>query len=262
MLGIAVRNAGVVTRLKELNEFRDAMLQMAAHDLRAPLSHVVAYLELIREDEAAPAEQRQQWYAVTGQALERMAHLINGILDYTRAGHEDHLKRQQVDLTAIGREAIDDLEEAAAAKSQKIELRASPADTWVQGDASLLREAVRNLVANAVAYSPPGTTITVSTSRTRGNVRLAVADGGPGIPEEELPALFQPFRRLSTSVGTEGTGLGLSLVKRIVEQHGGRVEVESVVGEGSTFEIVLAHAPAKDVAPAGLSRSSSQSPRA
>jgi signal transduction histidine kinase len=247
-LGVAVRNARLVRSLRELNEFRDAMLQMAAHDLRAPLSHVVAYLELLREDVTATSEQREAWFDVTQQALERMERLINAILDYTRAGTEAHLRRDRVDMRALAAAAAAALAPAALAKEQKLLLEGESGTAYTRGDAPLLAEALRNVIANAITYSPRGTRIAVTVRVEEAAVSVSVADNGPGIPVAEQPLLFQPFRRLSTSAGTEGTGLGLSLVKRVVERHGGRIEVHSRPGEGSDFRLVLpaGHAAAPD----------------
>ena len=112
---------------------------------------------------------------------------------------------------------------------------------WVRGDSGLLERAISNLINNAIKYSPEGNTIVMNISRKDAHISCCVEDEGVGIPEDELPLLFERFRRAHSNSGDDqqGIGLGLALVKATAERHGGRVEVHSTVGQGSRFCLVL-----------------------
>ncbi|HOW96901.1 MAG TPA: GAF domain-containing sensor histidine kinase [Kiritimatiellia bacterium] len=239
MAAIAIQNSRLMASLRELNEFKDALRRMAAHDLRQPLSPAIGYLDLALTGSPALPREHFALLEEVRKALMRMRDLVSGILDYERVTEEGELVRQPVDLNAVANEALRPLRETAASRSQRLEFSPVTVVPPVAGDLVLLRQAMSNLVANAIKYTPHGGRIAVATGMEDGSAFFQVRDNGPGIDPEDQKRLFQPFTRLKSAGDTEGTGLGLSLVRKIVERHGGRVSVDSAPGRGSLFRIHL-----------------------
>lgn len=245
---IAVRNARLVASLRELNEFKDAVMGIVAHDLRGPLTHMTGFLELLANDMGDLDERQGRWLAIIKGAVDRMEELIRGVLSYRRLTLEGEIKLEPWDLNEIAAAVAAESEPAAVQKSHRLAVERFPEALTVFADDLLLREAVANLLSNAIKYTPSGGDITVSALSGDGEAGVVVRDTGPGIGGEDQHRLFQPFTRLASAGSERGVGLGLSLVKTIVERHGGRVSVESRVGEGSTFGVWL---PAGDPAGGG-----------
>ncbi|MCB0131802.1 MAG: HAMP domain-containing histidine kinase [Caldilineaceae bacterium] len=155
------------------------------------------------------------------------------------------LKRQPIDLNHLVDEAAVDFLDSATRKSQRISLAQTVEPLLVQGDGVLLKKALDNLLSNALKYTQSGGDVIIGTQQDEDECVVFVQDTGSGIHPDEIGQLFQPFQRLSSAGDEYGTGLGLSLVKLIVERHFGRVSVESVLGTGSIFRIHLpaAHEP-------------------
>ncbi len=239
MAAIAIQNARQVAALRELNRFKESMMQLAAHDFRSPLSLIMGYLDILVEDLRTLSPDQANWVAVIRRSLQRLEELSSGILDYGRLTAFEDINRFRCSLYEIAEQVIEDFTEVAGQKNQALTLAPAPGALFISADRVLIREALGNLVANALKYTPEGGHIALETGSHDQEVSVAVRDDGPGIDAREMPRLFQPFTRLSTAGGGSGSGLGLSLVKIILERHGGRVEVESTLGEGSTFTIFL-----------------------
>jgi signal transduction histidine kinase len=171
-----------------------------------------------------------------------MGELIDDLLDLGRIEAGVGLERKPCHLGAVLVEAVDSVR-ARATSVKGLTLRLEPAEdvAIISGDAALLRQAVTNLVDNALKYSPNGGTVTVGLSLRNGQAVIRVADTGIGIAPEDQVRLFEKFYRIKRrdTVNIRGTGLGLAIVKSIVERHGGRVWVESELDKGSTFYISL-----------------------
>jgi signal transduction histidine kinase len=168
-----------------------------------------------------------------------MEELIAGILRLEKLSAKSELERIPVDLNSIVEKASASFKETAAQKTQSLTLTLIPGPLIVQGNALLLQEALSNLISNAIRYTPEGGHITISSKRSGAKFSVSVQDTGPGIDPAEFENLFIPFIRLSSAGNERGTGIGLSLVKLVVEQHGGQVSVQSALGEGSVFQINL-----------------------
>lgn len=239
MAAIAIQNSRLMASLRELNEFKDALRRLAAHDLRQPLSPAIGFLDLALTSSPALPQDHLALLEEVRKALMRMRDLVSGILDYERMTEEGELALQPVDLNALAEEAVRPLRDIAASRSQRLEFCPAAVIPTAQGDPVLLRQAMGNLVANAVKYTPAGGHIEVATGLRDSEAFFEVRDDGPGIEPEEQKRLFQPFTRLKSAGATEGTGLGLSLVRKIIERHGGRVSVDSAPGRGSVFRLHL-----------------------
>ncbi|HMJ90102.1 MAG TPA: HAMP domain-containing sensor histidine kinase [Candidatus Acidoferrum sp.] len=173
--------------------------------------------------------------------LERLDGLVENLLALaglqTAKGHE---RRAPVNLAEVCRRAVEELDPLAALAKVPVELEV-PSELIVSGDALALQRAVRNLVENALRHTPAGEKVVVRASPHDGEARVHVIDSGVGMAPEHLPRLLERFYRIDTARNRAhgGAGLGLSIVKAIAESHDGQVEVESVVGSGSTFTIRL-----------------------
>jgi signal transduction histidine kinase len=235
----ALRNARVVRSLQDINDLKDAVIGVAAHDLRGPLTHLTGYLELLIGALGPLDGRRATWLRIIEESVERMGDLIDGILRYRRLGPDSRRERQECCLNKLVAEVVADSETSAAERSQELDLETTPHEVTVTGDPVLLREAIRNVVSNAVKYTPARGRVSVRTSLSNTTCVVTVEDTGPGIPQEERERVFRPFVRLASARDQEGLGLGLSLVKTIIEQHGGRVTLGDAAHGGSVFTIVL-----------------------
>jgi signal transduction histidine kinase len=217
-----------------------ALMTMASHDLKSPLTSIQAHVEMLREDYAPDlGESFQQDLASIDRGLRRMGQLAQDLLDYARADHT--LSPAPTSLREI---AGDVIVEHVSPKAQVTVVGTLPT---VVADAALLRHVLDNLVGNAIKYSPAGVTARVEIrahSRADGATRIEVADRGIGIPAADRPKVFDAFHRCANRDGRPGTGLGLAICRRIVERHGGRIGVTDNPGGGSRFWFTLPQSPA------------------
>jgi signal transduction histidine kinase len=233
------------TQLHRSNEFKNEILGTVAHDLRNPLSVILGRAELMNElATTAPVQierikdQLGHIRASAGQLTEMVNDLIS---DAMMDAHNIAIRRVHVDLVAMLGEIVTSNLALAEKKKQSIQLNAPARQMW-SCDPDRLREAIDNLLSNAIKYSPVGGHIELTMSVTDEHIVVAVADEGAGLSEEDISRLFGRFQRLSArpTGGESSTGLGLSIVKRIVELHGGRVGAQSNgPGRGATFTIRL-----------------------
>jgi signal transduction histidine kinase len=227
---------------QSLREF----ISMVSHELRTPVTAVLGSAQLlIRRQARSSDDVTERTLVAVEQAAQRMRRLLDDLVDAGRAG-AGHFSvvPAPVDLAEVVREVAALRGAAAPLHHLDVEL---PSDsgalrgTW---DRARLEQVLANFVSNAARYAPEGTEIRITARRDGDAVVLGVSDHGPGIAEEDAARLFQPFSRLRRDAGIPGMGLGLYLCKAIVEAHGGRIWVESRVGEGSTFWISLPPRPA------------------
>ena len=217
-----------------------AFLGGVAHDLRNPLWAVQTSVALLDPGEQLPSEELvRESVARIGRQLTRMERMLGDFLDAARieAG-ELELRLEAHDARAIVQAAIDLFQDAE--RDHPIEIRLPDRALLVRWDALRIEQVVSNLVSNAIKYSPPGGRIEVALESSGEEVVLSVSDHGIGIAEADRARVFEPFRRVGLSKETvPGVGLGLFVVRRIVEAHGGRIGVQSRPGHGSTFRFVL-----------------------
>ena len=233
---VAVRNARQVQGLRRVSEFRETMMRLAAHDLRAPLSTMMAYLELLEGEMGSISEEGVEWMRQVWRSMAHMQRLIGDVLDYARLTDQGEIEGEPVDLNGIAAQVLASPEMKLEGDRHTIRMHSGREPTWVEGDPLLLREVIANLLGNSFAHTPKGTTIDLRVEPGPREHALIVRDDGPGIASGDHARSFEPFEKLGAS---GGTGLGLSLVRTIVERHGGRVTLDSAPGAGSTFTVWL-----------------------
>jgi two-component system phosphate regulon sensor histidine kinase PhoR len=230
-----------ISQLKELDRMKNEMVRMTSHDLKNPLQAALANLDLAKEELLdAPNPEIAQSLDVIEHQLSRMNRIIRGILDVERA-RTGMYTFVSVDPGTLLHHAVDELQHLIESSRVSCLISVDEGVPHVFGDAEQLRRAVVNLLENALKFTPAGGSIALSAKTGSLGVVLSIADTGVGIPEHVGDRVFERFYRVNQS-GTEhitGSGLGLSLVKTIVEQHQGRVWFTSVEGKGTTFFIEL-----------------------
>lgn len=228
-------NAELNARLEEKSRF----FAKAVHDLRNPLSVVLGYAQIGLMDKEAPSFKQTRALEAITTSGKRLDLLISDILELSRAqSGEVPLRRAPLDIARLLREAARGLEAQAALRGIRIELSA-PEQAPFKGDPQLLLRMIENLAGNGVKYNKDGGTLRMSLEVRPACYALIFSDDGVGIPPEELPNLFKPFFRASTSAGVPGTGLGLAGVKAVVDRHKGTVSVKSEPGAGTRFTVIL-----------------------
>ncbi len=229
-------------QVSALEQVKTDMIRIATHDLRTPLTNITASVYLMRKTfgERLPPQARDLIHAIE-EAVGRMQNITNDILSLERLEALRDINGETFNLASLVEQAYLAAQEQAVGKSLHFFLTLSTRPATVRGEPTLLYEAIENLIGNAIKYTPPQGRVTVRLRCPPDAVIFEVEDTGYGIPEDQQNRLFRPFFR-AQSRETEtisGTGLGLHLVKNIVERHGGEVTFRSVYGQGSTFGFVL-----------------------
>ena len=264
-----------VTQAKRTDRMRADFVANASHELRTPLSTLVGFIETLRGPAREDAAARERFLAIMHEQAQRMSRLVADLLSLSRIELNEHtLPTGQVRLGEVIRTIVDGLEFKAAGKQITIVIDAPPPDgaespsrlddlPAVSGDDDELTQVFQNLIDNAIKYGRAGSTVRIAgwavgptpmalgagaplTRRLeRPSVAIAVMDEGEGIAREHLPRLTERFYRIDTARSRElgGTGLGLAIVKHILNRHRGALDIDSVVGQGSTFTVHLPMAP-------------------
>jgi len=231
------RTAELEEAVREMESFSYSI----SHDLRAPLRAIAGYAKIIEEDYAAAidVEGKRLLDRIAGGAI-RMGELIDDLLDFSRIGRAE-LRRVPVDMAELAREALAEMPQLAeSVSSGRVEVRIKPLPA-VRADRSLLRQVWSNLIGNALKYSRQRTQAVIEIGGTADGeeVRFYVRDNGIGFDMAYADKLFHVFQRLHRDPAFEGTGVGLAIVARIVQRHGGRVWAEGVPDEGAAFHFAL-----------------------
>ncbi len=232
-------------QLDRLSRMRRDFLRLAMHDLRSPVAAIASLLNNLRDGLCGPLNDRQaEWIERCLARLDGLSQFLRDLqtLSTLETGELDQ-KMEPLDLPPLLAEVVEEQRAVAGDREHRLDLDVSGTLGPVRGHRRLLREAVANLVGNAVKYTPDGGHILVRGRSAGGVVRVEVRDDGPGIPAGEVDRLFDDFVRQRPSRGS-GTGLGLSIVRRVADLHGGRVTVRTAPGSGSRFAIEL---PTEDV---------------
>ncbi len=224
------------TSVLQLNQLKNDLIAVLAHDIKGPLTSIVGFAELLEEGYLEGDAATDAARTIRSNA-QRLATLANDVLALSRVEHgELDIADERVELVQLIQEAID-----LHTKERAIAFRYDVATAFVRGDAERLRQVFDNLLRNAIKYSPNGEGVSVDLRRENEVYVVSVTDQGIGIPLDERERLFDRFSRGSNARRAKiaGTGIGLFIVKMIVERHGGEVGLESTVGEGSRFDVLL-----------------------
>ncbi len=233
-------------RLREMNDEKNEFMGIVAHDLKNPLGAIQGYAEIILEETEAPQGEVADCAGRIRETARRMTDMVQQLLDANRIERgEMQLNMAPTELTPLVRSVVENYLPRAAAKQQTIHFEDTGAPATVPADPQVMMQVMENLISNAVKYSPAGKNIRVRISAEPGSVRCAIEDEGPGLSIEDQKKLFGKFARLSAKPtgGEHSTGLGLSIVKRMVEAMNGTVWCESEPGRGATFMVQFPAAP-------------------
>jgi signal transduction histidine kinase len=225
--------------LARLEQLRRHMVNDAAHELRTPLTNLRGYLEAAREKLVTPDA---QWLESLYEETMLLNRLVDDLQDLALAeAHQLRLVRQPVDIADLARSALDAIRPQAEGRGLHLALHVPPDLPLVDADPTRIRQVLQNLLSNALDFTPSGGEVAVTMRADDHWVKVEIHDTGCGIAPEHLPFVFERFYRVDASRArsTGGSGLGLTIVKNLVEAHGGRVWVESTVGRGSTFGFSL-----------------------
>jgi two-component system phosphate regulon sensor histidine kinase PhoR len=229
-----------VSHFMTINRLNNEFIATATHDLKNPIFAVLGYSDLLTKAGSLNEMQTDFVRRIKNSALQ-MQDLVLNLLEMARIEMETDLKKDTVDLKSLLVEISDEFRNQAQLKGHTLSIALPENPIHVKGDRMRLGQVVRNLLGNAIKYTPEGGTVQIIGSIDDGSVKVDVRDNGIGIPEDALPHIFEKFYRVYSAAtqDIEGNGLGLAIVKSIVEQHDGQVSVESTVGQGSCFSFTL-----------------------
>jgi signal transduction histidine kinase len=234
------------TELEAASQHKSEFLANMSHELRTPLNAIIGFSQVLRDEMVGSVNEKQAEYLddiiSSGNHL---LSLINDVLDLSKVeAGQIELEMQPFSLREALERGVLMVRERATEDGVRVGFTADPEVDVVDGDERRIKQVIFNLLSNAVKFTPAGGEVDVSATRVNGEVRVSVADTGPGIAPEDRERIFEEFQQSDTgSEQQEGTGLGLALSKRFVELHGGRIWLESEVGRGSTFTFALPMGP-------------------
>jgi signal transduction histidine kinase len=225
-------------QVSELERLKSDMIRIASHDLRNPVGVILGYAQMLQQQlDGKISDQQMNFLQMIERASYRMEKITADILSLERIENMQSGVSDVVKLGGLVQELYEEFEPQAAAKKQPFRIKIDDGEFNVHADVGQIREAIANIISNAIKYTPDGGAININLKRSDGAAVFKVKDTGYGIPESEQIKLFQPFFRAYSdeTADIEGTGLGLYLIKSICERFGGEIIFESVYGKGSTF---------------------------
>ncbi|GMR10167.1 MAG: hypothetical protein BMS9Abin28_0988 [Anaerolineae bacterium] len=232
-----------LARLTELNQLKTNLISNVSHELRTPLAHIKGYVELLEEEELGDLTLEQgKAMSVIRRATVRLGQLIDDLISFSTASREGmELKLEPVSIRDLARDIVDRSKPKATQEGIRLRLSVAKGLPPVQADAEKLSWVIYQLLDNAIKFTPEGGRVKLWAEHVSGFVTIAVTDTGIGIPSGKLNEVFQPFHQLDGSATRRyrGTGLGLALVKQIIDAHGSKITVESMENKGSTFRFEL-----------------------
>jgi two-component system phosphate regulon sensor histidine kinase PhoR len=230
-----------ITELRKLEKVRTDFVANVSHELRTPLTSIKGFVETLLEGALEDKENSRQFLKIIQGHSERLNNLINDLLDLSQVeSNKIELKLARVRLKELTDKVIAGVKSQLKKKGLDVQNRISPG-TEASVDRDRLEQVITNLIDNAIKFNKENGSIKISCEELPGQIKVTVEDSGQGIPEKDLPRIFERFYRVDKARSRElgGTGLGLSIVKHIVELHGGSVGVESTEGLGSKFFFIL-----------------------
>jgi len=232
-----------VTQLRHLEHVRSDFVANVSHEIKTPLTAIKGFVETLQQGEVEDRQERERFLGIILKHVDRLNAILEDLLTLSRIEREGVRPEMKLQLTAI-RDVVQTAVQVCQPRAEARKIRISvecPEDIQARVDATLLEQALVNLLDNAVKYSGDGGRIWIEVAQKPAQVRIHIRDQGPGIPKRHLPRLFERFYRADKARSRKlgGTGLGLAIVKHIVQVHGGHVTVESTLGKGSTFTLYL-----------------------
>ncbi len=232
-----------VTRMKEFEKLKSDMISLMSHELRTPLTSINGFAELLVIDDNIPEESREFLQIISNES-QRMSRMIDTFLTLTQLERADkqEVTKIALRLDEVVNETVNVMQPTAKKKRIRLVEQSNGSIPPVSADKSLITQALTRFLDNAIRYSPERTTVTVSTVLEAEAVRIVVEDRGYGVPQDSMDRIWEKFYRVARDgqeKDEESTGLGLSFVKEVIEQHGGTVAVESEVSRGSKFSFAL-----------------------
>jgi signal transduction histidine kinase/uncharacterized membrane protein len=252
LVAIAIENARAYEAIENLLQERSRFMNRVAHNLRAPLAALASMLEVVQNGYLGNLnDELRKHLTRIDQRVRNMLVMINELMTLAKSQSKQRpLERKPVDLKAVTDRIYQAFQEKADQKGLSFKVILPENLPSIQGDQEMVEQMLENLVSNAIKYTPEGGYIGMTLWPGDNNtVRIVLSDSGLGIPKEEIPRLFTEFFRASNVKHVIGTGLGLTIAKEIVDQHGGQIEVESEEGLGSTFVIHLPYDPLEVMRP-------------
>jgi CHASE2 domain-containing sensor protein/signal transduction histidine kinase len=222
-----------LTVIRQLEEQREEALRFLSHDIRSPQASILALLDTHDGKDHAALHERIR------SAAQSTLRLADGFVQFARAENAQSYQFEAQDLDAMAQEAADEVWAQAHKAGVRIMQNTCAEPVWVNADRSLMWRAIVNLLNNAVKFSPPGGVVSIDVQQTKQHARVSITDQGPGMSEAQAGRLFTNFSRLPSAQRKDGVGLGLAFVKAVAQQHSGRVEVVSTLGQGSTFSLEI-----------------------
>ena len=231
-----------ITKLKEMDQMKTDLMSMVTHEIRTPLATVRGFAQILLKG-GIPAEKNGEFLGIINRQANRLVSLVNDFLDISRIeSGRQVITKGPLDIEKLVQNAVTDLQPLADEKNIKVKYTAPATSiSEILADRNLIEQALINLVSNGIKYSPKGAWVEVALTKESSFVRIDVKDNGLGIPKEAIPRLFEKFYRVRCDDRKDiiGTELGLSLVKQIIEVHGGTISVQSEHGAGSTFSFTV-----------------------
>ncbi|MDD3268488.1 MAG: ATP-binding protein [Syntrophomonadaceae bacterium] len=231
-----------ISEITRLEEVRKDFVANVSHELKTPVATISGFAETLMNEGDLGAEHVKEFSIIIYEESQRLSRIINRLLELSRleSAHQQ-LNSRPIDMSAVIEYAINIVKKRSNAPELTICFTKPAEAVCIAGDEDLIVQIMLNLLDNAINYSPRGQEISVSLEESKEAIKVSVADKGEGIPEKDIPRIFERFYRVdkARSKKTGGTGLGLSIVKHLVENHGGRVGVESQLGQGSVFYFTL-----------------------
>jgi signal transduction histidine kinase len=225
--------------LERTNRARQEFVANVSHEIESPLTSIQGFAHALK-DGTLPEQQRMEYLSIIDQESRRLSVLSKQLLTLSSLDYDGNaLDRKSIDLRAQLRQVLQIMEWRLTEKELAVRLQV--ADITLQGDANLLYQVWMNLLSNAIKYTQTGGTIAISAKAENQHCMVTVTDNGEGIPADQLPMIFDRFYKVdrARTRDSNSSGLGLSIVRKIIEVHGGTVEATSTVGEGTTFTVTL-----------------------
>ena len=234
--------ARAIRREAAVAQLQSDFVATVSHEFRSPLTTVRQLTEMLEMGQVPTEARRQKYYQVLADEAKRLQHLVETLLNFGKmeAGAQRY-RMEDVDIARLVRQVAGEVDEQTHESGRRIEVAGPRGEFRVRADAEALALALRNLVDNAIKYSPSGTVVGIHWSEQNGRVSIRVVDQGPGIDAAERAAVFRKFvrGRAAAEGNVKGTGVGLAMVRQILAAHGGEVHLESELGHGSTFTLLL-----------------------